>query len=232
MLSGCLLRCGCCGAAITGEHIKRKLKDGGRNIHVYYKCVNNHPPEGHPKVRWKEADVEAAILAELGSFRLPTPRIAAWFRDALSAAFDDVGQTQLRRKKMLTKRRTELANMQDRLLNGYLAGTINEAVFNDKSSDLKRQAEEVDRQLDQDTHFDTGPAQTALAVFDFSQNLIDIWRGSNFAVRRQILDCVSSNRTLSDVSLVITKRKPFDLLAERPLLKNTGRYRTRTGICN
>ena len=45
-----------------------------------------------------------------------------------------------------------------------------------------------------------------------------IWRGSNNALRREILDSVCLNRTLTDVSLVTTKRKPFDGLAER--LKN------------
>jgi hypothetical protein len=39
------------------------------------------------------------------------------------------------------------------------------------------------------------------------------------AARREILECVSSNRTLSDSALRFTKRKPFDLLAERPALR-------------
>jgi hypothetical protein len=57
------------------------------------------------------------------------------------------------------KRKSELASMQDRLLNAYLAGTVNEAVYKAKSSE---------------------------------------------------------HRTLSDVKLVTTKRKPFDVFAERP----------------
>jgi len=31
-----------------------------------------------------------------------------------------------------------MANMQDRLLNGYLAGTVEEAAFQAKTADLKR----------------------------------------------------------------------------------------------
>lgn len=228
MLSSCVLRCGCCGHAITGERIRRKLKGGGHNTHIYYKCGNNNQPEGHPKVRWKESDVEAAIIREFESIRLPTPRIAAWFRDALSASFDDVTVAQARQRKSLAKRRSELANMQDRLLNGYLAGTIDEAIYNAKSADLKRQAEEVERSLDEADNFEPAQAEAALTVFDFSQNLVDIWRGSNFAVRREILDCVSSNRTLSPVSLALTKRKPFDILAEGPILKKSRDERIRT----
>jgi hypothetical protein len=38
--------------------------------------------------------------------------------------------------------------------------------------------------------------------------------------RREILECVSLNRALSDVSLDLARRKPFDYLAERPFSKD------------
>ncbi len=221
MLSGCVLRCAICGYAITGEQIQRKLRNGGRNTHVYYKCGNNHQANGHPRVRWREEDVEAAILEELDSIRLPSPKIAEWFRDSLSAAFADESYARSQQKKMLAKRRTELANMQDRLLNGYLAGTIDEEAFNTKSGELRQEIEHVERQLDEAGSFDTSYGDMALSVFDFSQNLASLWRGSNYAIRREILECVSSNRSISDVSLYVVKRKPFDFLAERPFLKKT-----------
>ena len=123
-------------------------------------------------------------------------------------------------ENVLTKRKTELANMQDRLLNGFLAGAIDEKAFQAKSADLKGQAEEVEKNLGDAGTFDPGYGDMALAVFDFSQNLREIWRGSNSALRREILDCVSLNRTLSHLSLVLTKRRPFDFLAERPFLKD------------
>jgi hypothetical protein len=221
MLSGCVLRCGVCDHAITGERIRRTLRDGSRNTHIYYRCGNNHPDNGHPKVRWRETDVEQAIIKEFEAFRLPTERHIQWFRDCLASAFNEVDVAQAQRKKTLTKRRTELANMQDRLLNGYLAGTIEEAIFTAKSADLKTQLEEVERQLDETDQFDPAFGQAAMAVFEFSQNLVPLWRGSNSTTRREILECVSLNRLLTDTSLVLVKRKPFDFLAERPFLKKT-----------
>ena len=119
---------------------------------------------------------------------------------------------------MLTKRKNEIASMQDRLLNGYLAGLIDESAFNAKSVEFKQEAEEVARQLEEAGNFDPSYGETALSIFDFSQNLANIWRGSNSAVRREMLECVSSNRTLGDISLKLTKRRPFDYLAERPFL--------------
>ena len=70
---------------------------------------------------------------------------------------------------------------------------------------------------------DMDPARGELAVslFDWTQRAADIWRGSNNAVRREILDAVCLNRTLSDVNLVTTKRKPFDVFAKGLDLKNS-----------
>ncbi len=219
--SGGILRCDCCDFAMTGELIRRKLSGGGCNTHIYYRCGNNHPDDTHPKIRWREADIEQALIREFETFRLPDPVTANWFREAVKAAFDDVDTAKASRKKMLTKRRTELTNMQDRLLNSHLAGTIDEPMFQLKSVDLKSQLEEVERQLDEANELDPAFGQAALAVYDFSQNLPEIWRGSNSAQKRAILECVSLNRTVSDVSLVLTKRRPFDFFAERPLLRKT-----------
>lgn len=61
---------------------------------------------------------------------------------------------------------------------------------------------------------DPARTETALAIFDWTQNAAEIWRGSNSSVRREILDVVCLNRTLSDVNLDATKRKPFDVFAK------------------
>ena len=61
--------------------------------------------------------------------RMPTLEVASWFRTELSAAVNDLTASRRRQASSLAKRRTELANMQDRLLNAYLAGTVEEAVF-------------------------------------------------------------------------------------------------------
>ncbi|MFN9718579.1 MAG: hypothetical protein ACK58L_07790 [Planctomycetota bacterium] len=60
-----------------------------------------------------------------------------------------------------------------------------------------------------------------LAVFDWSQKAAEIWRGSNTSAGRQIQDSICLNRQVSDVTLVTTKRKPFDFFVERLDLKKS-----------
>lgn len=48
---------------------------------------------------------------------MPTPEVAAWFRTALQAAVTDLTAHKRRQAAALAQRKSELATMQDRLLN-------------------------------------------------------------------------------------------------------------------
>lgn len=213
-LSGGLLRCACCGQSMTGERIRRKLRGGGVREHVYYRCANNSRGEDHPVVRWKAADLETAIADDLARLRMPSAEIADWFRDALAAAFDDSDSHHARQVSSLRKRRSELANMQDRLLNAYLAGSVPDETYRAKQEDLATEVQGVEASLDGAGEVDPQRGQAAVAIFDWSQNAAEIWRGSNNDDRRAILDALCLNRDVGPTSLALTKRKPFDVLAE------------------
>ena len=60
-----------------------------------------------------------------------------------------------------------------------MAGTIDEAAFNTKSAQLKAEAPDLERGLEEWNRFDPRGGELALSVFDFSQNLAEIWRRSN-----------------------------------------------------
>ncbi len=214
-LAGGLFQCAYCGQSITGERIRRKLRGGGVREHVYYRCANNHRGPDHPTVRWKAEDLEQAVVDDLAKLRLPTPEIATWFRTALQAAVIDLTAHLRRQSVALAKRKSELATMQGRLLNAFLAGTVEEDIYKVKSNELKVEAAKADDVLAQLGDAPSSWGETAMALFDWSQGAADLWQGSNNALRREILDSVCLNRTLSDVSLVTTKRKPFDVFAER-----------------
>ena len=66
----------------------------------------------------------------------------------------------------------------------------------------------------------TDPEQVdrVLRAFDFSQKAAEECRGSNNSRRREIIEARSLNRDASDATLCVQKRKPFDILAERPSL--------------
>lgn len=75
---------------------------------------------------------------------MPSPETAAWFRSTLARSLDDLTSHQGRLSSALNKRKSELASMQDRLLNAYLAGTVEEVIYKAKSSELARDAARTD----------------------------------------------------------------------------------------
>jgi site-specific DNA recombinase len=220
-LAGGLFRCAHCGQSITGERIRRKLKNGGVREHLYYRCSNNHPGPDHPTVRWKAEDLEQAIIEDLAKMRLPTPEIADWFRTALQAAVTDLTASQRRQTTSLTKRKSDIAAMQNRLLNAYLAGTVDETTYVVKCNELKGEAAKAEESLAKVGGIDAGRGEKAVAIFEWTQKAAEVWRGSNNSVRREILDSVCLNRTLGHLSLVTVKRKPFDVFAEGLNISNS-----------
>lgn len=142
-------------------------------------------------------------------------------RSAMTKAFADIGERKRRQIALLAKRKTEIKTMQDRLLTAFLNGAIDEPTFAAKSEDLKREAEQVERNLEQADRMDPSRGQAALAVFDWCQNAAQTWLGSNKEVRREILDLVCLNRQVSSASLCLEMRRPFRELAERPFSKQS-----------
>lgn len=220
-LAGGLFRCAYCGQSITGERVRRKLRGGGVREHFYYRCANNHPGPHHPRVRWKADELEQAIVGDLAAMRTPTPEVAEWLRRELSAAVTDVTAYRRRQSTELAKRKAALAGMQDRLLNAYLTGAVDEDAYKAKADELRAEAARADESLADLGAAESARGESAVALFDWTQKAPETWRRSNNAVRREILDAVCLNRTLTDVNLVTTKRKPFDVLAEGLDLKDS-----------
>ena len=216
LFAGGLFRCACCGQSMTGERIRRSRPHGPPKEHIYYRCANNHRPTDHPIVRWREADVEAAIVRELASIRLPDEETIAWFRDTFQAALSDTAGQAAAQRRSLGQRLAELEAMKQRLLNTYLAGTIDEPTFTQRQTALCRETEEVQQQLAQAERLPPEQVAVATTLFDFSQSLVAIWQRSNAQAKREIINAVSLNREIGATTIVIPKRKPFDLLAEWP----------------
>jgi hypothetical protein len=64
-------------------------------------------------------------------------------------------------------------------------------------------------------------------VFELSQTLRDKWLTSDYDIKRRILEIICLNCTLDGVTLVPTIRKPFDVIAEGLISKNSRGNQTR-----
>ncbi|MGD0088395.1 MAG: recombinase family protein [Planctomycetota bacterium] len=213
-LSGGLFRCKFCGQAITGERIRRRLSGGSVRDHLYYRCANNHPGLEHPIVRFSAEQLDDAIVGALRGLKLPNEEITNWFRTALARSLSDEAEYRRRTLAALRKRETELEQMQDRLLNAHLSGTVDDGVFRRKSDEFKIELARVREEMGKEAKLNADYKDMAVAIFDLTQRAAETWLRSNNSFKRELLDVLCLNRVLDDASLYLEWRKPFDAVAE------------------
>ena len=179
-------------------------------------------PTDHPTVRWRDAQLDAAILMDLESLRIADEDTRQWFRDQLVESCKDETLVREERLKNPCRRKADLEAMQQRFLDAYLAGAVDKNTFTAKTVLHKEEMDKVEADIQTSRATPLTGLEHAVAAFDLAQTAAERWSVSTKDERRTILEGVLLNRTLNATSLVTTKRRPFDALAEGPILKQIG----------
>lgn len=102
------------------------------------------------------------------------------------------------------------------MLDAFLAGHVEKNDYEKKADELRVERERTRRQMEQDNKVHEDFTEIALKVFNLSQNAAETWFGSCSSTRRELLEILCTNREADDVSLRLTWRSPFDVLAKQP----------------
>ena len=163
--AGELITCGHCGWPITGEIVTKK---SGKQ-YVYYRCSRYTAP-GHPAIACAN---RRSNSNSPNSWSSPNNRSRSATGSAPRSrpcATHDHEQSRARAKDV-QRQLDDVRRQQDRLLNLHLSGTIDEAAFSNKNTELRDriaaltlELEGTDRQRDE-------RAELALRVFELSQTL-------------------------------------------------------------
>ena len=218
--AGQFMTCGHCGHPITGELVKKKRKDGGVNHHVYYRCAR-YTKKDHPRIRVKEADIEAQVLAFFDKMKVENDSVRDWFRMVLASQTRDAQADSRAQRAELARQETLIIQQQDRLLNMRLAEDIDQELFAKKHTELRDRLASIKLQLDVLDRSHDETAELAAKVFELSQTLKEQWLIADYATKRRLLEIVCLNSVLDGVTLCPEMRKPFDVLAEGLLSENS-----------
>jgi hypothetical protein len=198
---------------------------GGKR-YVYYRCAG-YTNEGHPRDRLREEQVDAEVRALFDKLKQPEP-VRAWFREALIASTTHQ-QEQLRaRCTELQRQLDDVRRQQERLLNLHLGGSIDEAAFAAKNTELRDFVATLTEQLEANDRRRDEKADQALRVFELSQSIPQKWDAADYSEKRRILKMVCLNLVLKGASLCIATRKPFNALVEGLRVSHSGEGEIRT----
>ena len=123
---GELIKCGFCGYPITGER-KFKQTRNGEQAYTYYRCSKYNRP-GHPRIRVREEEFDAQILALFDRIRIQDENIRDWFRAVLASQTRDQQQDSLAQRGELQRQLTLIVSQQDRLVNMRIEGEVDAIV--------------------------------------------------------------------------------------------------------
>jgi site-specific DNA recombinase len=219
-------QCGRCGHQVTGEVKVKKTKNGER-FYSYYFCTHYREP-GHSRIRITEAELDKQFLALFDRMRIQDEAVREWFRTVLVLQTEDAQSDSAAQRAELQRQATLLVAQQDRRLNLHLAGDIDQQTFGHKQTEFRDRLSSIKLQLDVLDRLHDEMAELAVKAFELSQTLKQQWLISGYSSKRRILEIILSNRELKDATLCPTIRKPFDVLAEGLLLKESGGGGNRT----
>lgn len=214
-----LIQCGHCGSPITGE-LKRKQTKKGEREYIYYRCTHYHRGD-HPRIRMTEAEFDEQILALFDSLRVESEEFREEFRNGLRQMTNwDLGGTR-KHCEELKQRHSQVVEQQDRLLNLRLLDEIGSETYAEKATKLRDEETKLRLEMEALTRERYEIADIAIKAFELSQNLRSQWVTADYAAKRRILEILCLNFSLDGVSLCPTMRKPFDMLAEGLVWKNS-----------
>ncbi len=214
-----LIRCGHCGSPITGERKTKRTKNGERE-YVYYRCAHYHRGD-HPRIRMTEAEFDEQMLALFDRLRVESDEFRNEFREGLRKLSNWDQESSIVRAQKLQDGLSSVRQQQKRLVNHLLLEEIDPATFAETRTELRDREAQLKLQIDSNDRARHEIIDIAVKAFELSQNLRAKWFEADYAAKRRILEIICLNWTLDGVNLVPTMRKPFDMLAEGLVWKDS-----------
>lgn len=187
-----------------------------------------------PQAAKRAENIRRVIEAWIGKGKLKTSQIAILSPFSLSksclADSTKVGTIPICTNPNEWRAGTEVVRLQSQLLNLRLLEEIDSSTYAVKAQELRDEEAELRLQMERCSRDRTEIIDVAVKAFELSQSLREKWVTADYVAKRRILEITCLNCTLDDVTLCVTMKKPFDLLAKELISKESGARLTLFGI--
>ena len=198
-----LLRCGACGCKVIGEVKKERF--------VYYHCTfskGRHDGKGY----FREDRIAEMFEESIKRINLNEDAV-----ERLRQRFGEMERSsthhQVKRLETLKSEYEMVKRRLSRLYDAKFDGELNGEMFAVKEAEYNSRLLEIRNEMEVE-RTDAGFFENVRQTLELSKSLYQRYLTSNCEEKAEILKLVASNYTLTDVSIVPTYRKPFDMIVE------------------
>lgn len=206
-----LVKCAVCGCAVTAEMHKGRL--------VYYHCTNYR--KQHKPVWFKEETLLKEIADVFGKMKLAKKK-ANEIRAALAATEESKNKFYEQQARQLKAEHSRIEKRVNVMYDDRLDGRITAAEYDKKVQDFKERQQEILFKLQKLDKADESFYLTANQVLSLAERAPEIFGRSKPNEKRDLINLVLSNATLSDEKLLYKVKEPYLALVTANSTSNWG----------
>lgn len=202
-----LIRCAECGCQITAEEHKKKLANGGENVHRYYHCTRKSKDRPcTQKSSIKEEDLFEQIDHLLDDYEL-SPKLYEWGMEALG----EMANKEIAERNDLQVSQFDTINdiekQLDRLLDYATKGLIDQQEYTSKSKSLKKALKDYQKAQAETAERTKNWYEFVGKTLETLTNANEKFVTSDLSEKAEILLAIGQNAVLLDKQLYITPNK-------------------------
>jgi len=194
-----LIKCGVCGSSYTTEIQK------GR--YVYYRCTEHKMKHKHQY--WREEKLNTEIESVLSSMKIPT-EIFEVLKQTLKDAHQHEAEFHNQAMTILQTKLTKTQSRKDQLYDDRLDGIITKETYLEKFNKEVQAEKQTIRDMEKHKQANQIYFETGLRILELTQNASQLYKRAEDEGKREIINFVFSNLTITNEKLSYTGKSPFD----------------------
>ena len=213
-----------CGCSITAEDKKKPLKEGGFNIHRYYRCGSRSTKNcsqrsrpflkqhGKKFVSYTEENLEELFLQIVRPISFTKEQVE-WMRQMLQKHHNEVSGTENQRLVKAQGRYQQVFQHRKIAYSDRLNGSITSEMWKEKDEELLEEQQELKAEMDAIEEGCDERVQQGIALIELLEGTEITWKNASKESKARIIKLLVSNLVLRNGSIEYHYKKPFDMLA-------------------
>lgn len=206
-----IVKCGSCGATITGDRKMKHYKNGTSHEFCYYRCKKNKGIQC-AELYLPADQLEDQVRTYINNLELD-PRFIDWIKAVLRRRNKEEFEFDRKQREQLTKKLQELSKRKETIYGMKIDGLYQEAEYKLKVAEVLKEEEGVKEQLNSDRISYWG--QVIDDTLNFATGILELFNRNDPYVKSLVLQILGSDLKLRDKKLYLEAKSAFIFLRDK-----------------